>query len=116
MPYDINETHDPKLESWVESANDPETDFPIQNLPLVCLTDEHGLDQSVGVTIGDQVLDLHDWQQVGLLRELASTTPGLHGPVIPTPGAATVNQLPYCEKLARAWVPGFVAPTAITPG
>lgn len=34
MPYPIDETHDPKLESWVESANDPNTDFPIQNLPL----------------------------------------------------------------------------------
>src|SRR5690606_39469288 len=30
----INETHDPNLRSWVESANDPTTDFPIQNLPL----------------------------------------------------------------------------------
>src|SRR5690242_20211661 len=32
--YEINETHDPNLKSWVESANDPETDFPIQNLPF----------------------------------------------------------------------------------
>jgi fumarylacetoacetase len=30
----INETHDPNLRSWVESANDPNTDFPIQNLPF----------------------------------------------------------------------------------
>ena len=37
MPYEINETHDPKLESWVESANDPETDFPIQSLPLCAI-------------------------------------------------------------------------------
>ncbi len=22
MPHEINETHDPKLESWIESAND----------------------------------------------------------------------------------------------
>jgi fumarylacetoacetase len=27
-------THDPALRSWVESANDPATDFPVQNLPL----------------------------------------------------------------------------------
>ena len=27
-------THDPALRSWVESANDGATDFPIQNLPL----------------------------------------------------------------------------------
>jgi fumarylacetoacetase len=30
----INQTHDPNLKSWVESANDSGTDFPIQNLPL----------------------------------------------------------------------------------
>ena len=27
-------THDASLRSWVESANDPATDFPIQNLPF----------------------------------------------------------------------------------
>ena len=27
-------THDPALASWVESANVPDCDFPIQNLPL----------------------------------------------------------------------------------
>ena len=27
----LNETHDPGLRSWVESANDGRTDFPIQN-------------------------------------------------------------------------------------
>ena len=30
----IDATHDPALVSWVESANDPATDFPIQNLPF----------------------------------------------------------------------------------
>ena len=30
----IDATHDPKLRSWVESANRPGCDFPIQNLPL----------------------------------------------------------------------------------
>ena len=29
----LNETHDPSRQSWVESANAPESDFPIQNLP-----------------------------------------------------------------------------------
>lgn len=63
MPYEIDATHDPKLESWVESANDPETDFPIQNLPFVQWMDEarfetDGMVQRVGVAIGDMVLDL----------------------------------------------------------
>ena len=29
-----DETHDAALESWVESANEPGCDFPIQNLPF----------------------------------------------------------------------------------
>ena len=28
------DTTDPHLESWVESANDPASDFPVQNLPF----------------------------------------------------------------------------------
>jgi fumarylacetoacetase len=34
MPYAIDKTHDATLESWIDSANDPATHFPIQNLPL----------------------------------------------------------------------------------
>ena len=30
----IDATHDPALRSWVESANAPDSDFPVQNLPL----------------------------------------------------------------------------------
>ncbi|MFI4915063.1 MAG: fumarylacetoacetate hydrolase family protein, partial [Phycisphaerales bacterium JB060] len=60
--YPIDETHDPKLQSWVESANDPGTDFPIQNLPL-CTIHEEGEDgdiaTAVGVVVGDMVLDLN---------------------------------------------------------
>src|SRR5512135_2169412 len=58
MTIDIDETHDPQLESWVESANDPATDFPIQNLPFGRFRrlGEHSL--AIGVAIGDQVLDL----------------------------------------------------------
>ncbi|HEX4949026.1 MAG TPA: fumarylacetoacetase [Blastocatellia bacterium] len=58
MTYTLNETHDPALQSWVESANAPDTDFPIQNLPLgVFAVDEDEL-PCIGVAIGDQVLDL----------------------------------------------------------
>src|ERR1041384_659920 len=32
--YDIDTTHDPKLKSWVSSANEADSDFPIQNLPF----------------------------------------------------------------------------------
>ena len=64
----INETHDPNLRSWVESANDPNTDFPIQNLPF-CLFDrfDSGAKRRIGVAIGDHILDLHDCCESGLL-------------------------------------------------
>jgi fumarylacetoacetase len=52
-------THDPRLRSWVESANDGATDFPIQNLPYGRFR-RAGSDEPwrIGVAIGDQVLDL----------------------------------------------------------
>jgi fumarylacetoacetase len=57
--YEINETHDPNLKSWVESANDPNTDFPIQNLPF-CVHNSSRLMTipSIGIPIGDKLLDL----------------------------------------------------------
>ena len=60
----IDATHDPALRSWVGSANAPETDFPIQNLPFgrVRPAAEAGAAPAawrIGVAIGDQVLDLH---------------------------------------------------------
>lgn len=45
--------------SWVDSANDPSTDFPIQNLPFgVFSTDAVAESGRVGVAIGDQILDV----------------------------------------------------------
>ncbi len=55
----LNETHNPDLRSFVESANDPAADFPIQNLPLAVFR-RGGSAQAfrVGTAIGDQVLDI----------------------------------------------------------
>ncbi len=55
----IDATHDPSLRSWVESANLPDTDFPIQNLPYGRFR-RQGSEEPwrIGVAIGDQVLDL----------------------------------------------------------
>lgn len=54
----LDATHDPALMSWVASANDPATDFPIQNLPFGRFRLEEDPDWRIGVAIGDQVLDL----------------------------------------------------------
>jgi len=55
----LNETHDPSLRSWVASANLPDSDFPLQNLPFAIFVDPDG-DSTPrgGVAIGDQILDL----------------------------------------------------------
>lgn len=54
----IDHTHDPALTSWVESANAPDTDFPVQNLPFGRFRVEDDPEWRIGVAIGDQVLDL----------------------------------------------------------
>jgi fumarylacetoacetase len=57
MPLD--QTHDPGLRSWVESANEPGCDFPIQNLPFGIFKRRDGKESPRGgVAIGDQILDL----------------------------------------------------------
>ena len=52
----IDETHDPKLISWVESANG-HPDFPVQNLPLGIFSPGHHAAR-IGIAIGDMILDL----------------------------------------------------------
>ncbi len=64
----IDETHDPTLESWVESASSHE-DFPIQNLPFG-IFDGDGQPPRPGVAIGDWVLDL------ARAAELIAAVPG----------------------------------------
>ena len=55
----MDQTHNPALTSWVESANQPDCDFPIQNLPFGIFK-RKGATESPrgGVAIGDQILDL----------------------------------------------------------
>ena len=66
--YEIDETHDPELKSWVESANAPDTDFPIQNLPYcIFLSEELDDEIHIGTVIGDQVLDLDGCFDAGLI-------------------------------------------------
>jgi fumarylacetoacetase len=69
----IDETHRPELESWVESAADRATDFPIQNLPVGVFRRRDG-DEAwrVGMAIGEQVLDLAAAARSGLLEGDAS--------------------------------------------
>lgn len=53
-----DDTHEPALRSWLDSANVCECDFPIQNLPFGRFRQSEDSEWSIGVAIGDQVLDL----------------------------------------------------------
>ena len=58
VAVNIDETHAADLESWVDSANAPDSDFPIQNLPFGRFRIGADAPLKLGVAIGDRVLDL----------------------------------------------------------
>src|SRR5260221_305757 len=55
----MDRTHDPSRRSWVSTADVPDTDFPLQNLPFGSFRPRGSKEGfRVGVAIGDQILDL----------------------------------------------------------
>ena len=73
MTMQLNETHDATLTSFVASANDGTTDFPIQNLPFAVFR-RAGSDEPnrCGVAIGDQIIDLAWLNRARLLTDNAA--------------------------------------------
>lgn len=53
----LDATHDAKRRSWIESANRPDSDFPIQNLPWGVFRNI-GETARGGIAIGDRIVDL----------------------------------------------------------
>jgi len=101
MPHKIDHTHDANLRSWIESANDPGTDFPVQNLPLCVRLVEEKIDGELEVfsspcaRVGDVLVDLNllaasdvtseddeDWDDV-LYGDVFETEGGLWSRVRP---------------------------------
>jgi len=69
----LNETHDPALRSWVDAANEPRGDFPIQNLPFAVFRRKGGGDTfRGGVAIGDRIVDLRALAGAGVLQGAAA--------------------------------------------
>ncbi|UOA16166.1 MULTISPECIES: fumarylacetoacetase [Sulfitobacter] len=54
------------MNSWVESANSADTDFPLNNLPYGVFTTNR-LEARCGVAIGDQILDMAALEEEGLI-------------------------------------------------
>ncbi len=70
MHFPIDATHDFDLSSWVDSANEPNNPFPIQNLPFcrfIAGTTGDDAVPRIGVGIGEQILDLRAVSKGGLL-------------------------------------------------
>ena len=67
----LNETHDPNLGSWIDTANSPTSDFPIQNLPFGVFRRRGSQAAArIGVAIGDQIVDLAVCRERGRLSGL----------------------------------------------
>lgn len=66
----LNETHDPGLRSWVESAQTPGGNFPIQNLPYGMYSTADDSQPRVGVAIGDFIFDLREIYAASTLNAL----------------------------------------------
>ena len=65
----LNDTHDPKLTSWVPSANEIGNDFPIQNLPMGVFRNAGSSGEyRGGVAIGSQILDVGKAFDAGYLK------------------------------------------------
>ncbi|MCW7539017.1 fumarylacetoacetase [Aquabacterium sp. A7-Y] len=97
--YQIDDTHDAGLQSWVESANHPATDFPIQNLPIGVFRRAGSRETfRPGVAIGDHVVDLLAARDAGLLpREVAGSLAGCeHGEL-----NAFMAQGPHARRALR---------------
>ncbi|MEQ5870382.1 fumarylacetoacetase [Sagittula sp. NFXS13] len=56
----------PLNKSWVESANTPDTDFPLNNLPYGAFVSDAG-EPHCGVAIGDMILDVTALEADGVL-------------------------------------------------
>jgi fumarylacetoacetase len=64
MAFPTDETHDPKRQSWVASAQG-HPEFPIQNLPLGIFSSGSDAPRG-GIAIGDKIFDLNAGLQAGL--------------------------------------------------
>jgi fumarylacetoacetase len=58
------------VRSWLESANDPEGGFSLDNLPLGVFSSGDPRSARIGVAVGDEILDLRACVEADLLRDV----------------------------------------------
>src|SRR5580704_1342948 len=107
MIVTLNETHDPARRSFVETANAPDSDFPIQNLPFGVFRPGPESPPRVGVAIGDQVLDVAAAADFfgGSVAEAAKAcaSPSLNRLMTLGPQAASALRLALSKSLSGDW-------------
>jgi fumarylacetoacetase len=107
MTLALNETHDPARRSFVETANAPDSDFPIQNLPFGVFRPGPEAPPRVGVAIGDQILDVAAAAEFfgGPVAEAAKAcaSPSLNRLMALGPRAASALRLALSKSLSADW-------------
>lgn len=94
----LNETHSPDLQSWVTAANEVGCEFPIQNLPF-CVFRHGDEPATIGVGIGDQVLDLRRCAAHGFIGDSC----------IEAVSQGTLNQLMALPSATRGELRGTIS-------
>lgn len=98
----LNETHDARRQSWIDSANTPGADFPIQNLPYGVYSAPGQPEPHVGVAIGDKILDLAVIEAAGFLPASPPvfTAPSLNAFMALGPAAWSATRRTISDLLA----------------
>jgi len=78
---ELDHTHDAAAGSWVGAAQDPDSDFPIQNLPFGVYQAGNAAPR-IGIAIGDQILDLGRAFDAGLLAPVADLESACRQPAL----------------------------------
>jgi len=101
--------------SWVESANGPDSDFPIQNLPYGVF--RKGSTCAIGVAIGDRILDLGCAAEAGLLDGLSAETAPACSAIVLNPLMALGGEhwSPLRHRLTELLRAGSVHQAAVEP-
>ena len=60
-----------RLRSWVESANEDGTDFPLANLPMGVVDRGDGSDPVIAVPIGNKILIVPEAIQADALEDIS---------------------------------------------
>ncbi len=106
-PVALDDTHDPDLVSWVDAANDPQSDFPLQNLPFGRFRRAGDARYRLGVAIGDQIVDLTHAKLVPTddMNALMRAGAGLRAEVRRTLSHRLRTGSPHATTLAESLVP-----------